>query len=238
MRHRQVDPQNPRPNLVQQLADSLRAEIAAGAIPVGGRLPSESRLSAAHGVSRTVVREAVAALRADGLVAARQGAGVFVQQLHPHGGSPFQDIDPERISSILDVLELRAAVEIEAAGLAAQRRAAAQEEALFAALAALEAAHAAEGSATAEDFAFHRAVAEATQNPRFAQFLDMLGPEAIPRARLSDQRPAQAEYLAQIQREHRAVAHAISARDAAAARAAMRDHLEQGQARYRRMLRR
>ena len=75
----------------------------------------------AMGVSRTVVREAVAALRAEGLVTTRQGSGAFVAT--DASRVPFR-IDPEGLSSIgdvLEVMELRLAIEIEAAALAAER---------------------------------------------------------------------------------------------------------------------
>ena len=76
-------------------------------------------------MSRTVVREAIASLRADRLVEAKQGAGVFVLEPQAVVQSPLlslQNIDPERVSSMIEVLELRTAVEVEAAGLAALRR--------------------------------------------------------------------------------------------------------------------
>ena len=103
--------------LVQRLGDTLRKAIAAGQFPPGSKLPSEAQLSEAHGVSRTVVREAIASLRADRLVEARQGAGVFV--LTPQDPPPapllIGNIDLARVSSMIELLELRTAVEVEAA---------------------------------------------------------------------------------------------------------------------------
>ena len=95
-----------------------------GQFPPGSRLPSEAQLTEAHGVSRTVVREAIAALRADRLVEARQGAGVFVLEAEVPAPTPLflRNIDHERVSSMIELLELRTAVEVEAAGLAALRR--------------------------------------------------------------------------------------------------------------------
>lgn len=228
-----------RGNLVLALAGTLRNAILQGEFAIGEKIPSEAELTARHGVSRTVVREAIAALRLEGLVAARQGAGVFVTANGTVASAPFRDVDPDRLSSILEILELRAAVEIEAAGLAATRRSPAQEEALFQRLAEIDACIAAGEPATDADFAFHLAVADATNNPRFRQFLEMLGGEAIPRRRLEPGRrdPAGAGYLALLQAEHRQVADAIAASDAEAARHAMRTHLQGSQARYRRMLR-
>lgn len=124
---------NGRPSgtLVVQVAEALRRAIQGGEYKPGDKLPSEARLTETHGVSRTVVREAIAALRSDGLVEPKRGAGVFVLEPAATPGLPFQNIDHARISSIIELLELRAAVEVEAAGLAATRRSPAQEEAIM-----------------------------------------------------------------------------------------------------------
>src|SRR5262249_56713966 len=102
--------------VVQRTADA----IGGGWLEPGARLPTEQELMAALGVSRTVVREAVAALRADGLVTTRQGSGAFVAA--DASRVPFR-IDPDGLSSIgdvLEVMELRLATEVEAAPPAAQ----------------------------------------------------------------------------------------------------------------------
>jgi GntR family transcriptional regulator, transcriptional repressor for pyruvate dehydrogenase complex len=224
--------------LVERVSDALRQAILSGQFPSGSKLPSESRLTAAHGVSRTVVREAIAALRADRLVEARQGAGVFVLEVPPRPPIPLQGIDPERVSSTIELLELRTGVEVEAAGLAALRRSPAQEEAIldrhFAVHEALEA-----GRPTSEaDFALHLAIAGATNNPHFSEFLTLLGENAIPRAALHGDRPEKdSAYLKLIDEEHSRIVAAISNGDETAAREAMRVHLRGSQARYRALLR-
>ena len=63
--------------LVAQVSAALREKILAEGLKPGDKLPSEARIAEDFGVSRTVVREAVAALRADGLVEPRRGAGVL-----------------------------------------------------------------------------------------------------------------------------------------------------------------
>jgi DNA-binding FadR family transcriptional regulator len=228
--------------LVSQLSETLRQAIAKGDHPPGSRLPSEAQLTATHGVSRTVVREAIAALRADRLVEARQGAGVFV--LDNAGGSKpvmlsMNNIDLARVSSMIELLELRAAVEVEAAGLAALRRSPAQEEAIFdrhyAVRAGLEAAE----PTSEADFALHLSIAEATNNPRFREFLTMIGKSLIPRAALrpDDSEADQAAYIKLLDEEHNAIVVAISEGDEDGARQAMRRHLRGAQLRYRSLLR-
>ena len=68
----------PPRNLTREIAERIADHIASAKLMPGAKLPTEQEMVAAMGVSRTVVREAVAALRADGLVVTRQGAGAFV----------------------------------------------------------------------------------------------------------------------------------------------------------------
>src|SRR5260370_25062028 len=103
--------------LSRQLFEQLAGEVRRGRLAPGARLPTEHALTRAARVSRTVVREAVAALRAEGLVITRQGVGAFVSAEPTR--APFR-IEPERLQSldeILNVMELRLGVEIESAGL-------------------------------------------------------------------------------------------------------------------------
>lgn len=73
----------PRGTLVQSTKETLTSRITGGNYPLGGRMLSEAALCSEFGVSRTVVREAIASLRADRLVEPRQGAGVFVVNDNP-----------------------------------------------------------------------------------------------------------------------------------------------------------
>ena len=225
--------------LVVQVSNALRTAILGGKFQPGEKLPSEAKLTEAHGVSRTVVREAIAALRADGLVEPRRGAGVFVLEPGAAHAQPFQNIDHARISSIIELLELRGAVEMEAAALAALRRSPAQEEEIHEKHAAVQACIAAGKPTITADFELHKAIAKATSNPRFVEFIDLMGQNAIPRAALqaSGEDRTSTAYLAHIHDEHGRIVSAISNGDAEAAREAMRDHLQGSQRRYRAMLR-
>jgi len=226
--------------LVAQVTDALRSQIAKGRYHPGDRLPSEARLTQEFGVSRTVVREAIAALRSDGLVEPRQGAGVFLLEQAASARRPFQQVDLTRVSSLIEMLELRTAVEGDASALAALRRSPGQEGKLIEAFDAFRACAAA-GKPTAEaDFAFHVAIAEATNNPRFSEFLKALGPALIPRRAIVDsgeEAVLPADELSRLVDEHEAILLAIQNGDEDAARAAMRNHLKNSQIRYRSMLR-
>ncbi|MHA1564833.1 MAG: FadR/GntR family transcriptional regulator [Alphaproteobacteria bacterium] len=222
-------------NLTSTLVARLREEITSGRLAPGVRLPTEQEMMTSFGVSRTVIREAVAALKADGLVMTRQGSGAFVAT--DLGRRPFR-IDPDQLDSIHDVMhlmELRASVELEAAGLAAERR---QEENLSeidSALQEIDRAIAAGDAAIAEDFAFHSAIARATHNPYHLKFLEFLGNFTIPRQRIRievQSAEEQVEYLNKVQAEHREVFAAIEAQDAGAAREAARRHCMNSRSRY------
>ena len=229
-------PLAPPRNLTREVMERLSAEIMGGHLKPGARLPTEQAMMVAMGVSRTVVREAVAALRAEGLVTTRQGVGAFVAS--DAGRRPFR-IDPEGLKSIgevLNVVELRMGVEIESAGLAAERGSAGDMRAIRGALAAMDTAFARGESGVDEDVAFHRAIASATANPQFVRFLEFLGRFVIPRrtVRPTAERGAEQQaYLARIQDEHRAICAAIQQRDPTAARGAMRRHLTNSRERYR-----
>lgn len=228
----------PTGNLVIKVSGELRESIRSGTFKPGMKLPSEAKLTESLGVSRTVIREAIAALRADGLVEARQGAGVFVLEAQPQEILPFQNLDYDRISSVIELLELRTGVEVEAAGLAAVRRSPQQEENIILChrqvLACLEA-----GQPTAEaDFALHTAIADASNNPRFREFLTMIGSGVIPRAALQPGADASSgDYIAHIHKEHTQIIESIATGDEEGAREAMRRHLKGSQMRYRTILR-
>ncbi|MDL2407049.1 FadR/GntR family transcriptional regulator [Rhizobium calliandrae] len=225
--------------LVARLSDTLRRAIETGQFPPGSKLPSESQLTEAHGVSRTVVREAIAALRSDRLVEAQQGAGVFVLDQPTSSVLSFGNLDQARVSSVIELLELRTAVEVEAAGLAALRRSPAQEETIFERHHALRDRLNAGVPTSEADFALHVAIAEATNNPRFREFLAMIGPRIIPRAamREGELEADQDAYILLIDEEHRQIVVAISNGDEEGAREAMRRHLRGSQERYRALLR-
>src|SRR5258707_11235383 len=141
-------------SLTGELVARLSEDIPSGKIAAGSQLPTEQALIAATGVSRTVVREAVAALRAEGLVVTRQGIGAFVPE---HARRPLR-IDFDQLSplrAVLDVMELRTGIEIEAAGLAAERASPAQIRRIVDSLDAISGAIKRGEDAIVQDFALH-----------------------------------------------------------------------------------
>jgi DNA-binding FadR family transcriptional regulator len=222
---------SPPRSLTHEVVERVRADITSGKLGPGARLPTEQDMISAFGVSRTVVREAVAALRAEGLVATRQGVGAFVAE--DIRLRPFR-IEPGGLGSIgevLHLLELRTGVEVEAAGLAAERATRSDIRALAAALKAIDRAIAAGELAIAEDFAFHHRIAAATGNAHFVRFLEFLGRSIIPRQSVRVE-TAPRDYLQTFQAEHRQILAAIRSHSAVDAQRAMRRHLANSRLRY------
>ena len=183
-----------------------------------------------------MVREAIAALAADGLVETRQGAGVFAIDTPAASLGALAADMGARVSTALNVLEVRLPIEVEAAGLAALRRSPSHEAAMQEAFFEFERLLAERRPTGTADFDFHRAIAAATGNPFYVELLNGLGQYAIPcntESPFSTELTADAEYQAMLQREHLAILEAISAGNAEAARAGMRAHLGNSQARYR-----
>ncbi|MEO7393270.1 MAG: FadR/GntR family transcriptional regulator [Ramlibacter sp.] len=224
-------------SLAHGLVEGIGARIQGRILSPGDKLPTESEIMQAYGVSRTVVREALSRMQAAGLVETRHGIGTFV--LEPRPGQGF-GIDPSDIATAVDVmavLELRISLETESAGLAAQRRSDAQLAEMRSALDAFEANADGAGDAVSPDFRFHLAIAHATGNRYFADIMSHLGATLIPRTRVNSPRLAREDlpqYLRRVNREHEEIYQAIARQDPDSARAAMRIHLTNSRERLRR----
>jgi DNA-binding FadR family transcriptional regulator len=153
-----------RSPLVEQAIDRLREQVTSGAWPVGTRLPSEATLAAELGVGRSTIREAIRALASTGMVESRQGAGTFVR------AAAAAEVGLEtrlRRAALLDVYEVRHALELQAARLAATRRDADDLASLQRTLDRRQAALAVAKDATfvEADLGFHQCVVDAAHNP-------------------------------------------------------------------------
>jgi DNA-binding FadR family transcriptional regulator len=228
-----------RPKLAERVVASIREQIMSGRYAPGAKLPTESQLTELFGVSRTVVREAIALLAADGLVEPRQGAGVFVRETPTTAfGTISLDVG-NKISHALNVLEVRMGIEIESAAFAAMRRNNAQEAAIQEAFFEFDRLLAIGEATGRTDFEFHRTIAVATNNPFYVEVLDALGMRAIPcdiTSPWGTDSVLTREYQQGLQEEHLEILRAISAGDPDRARDAMRAHLTASQQRYRKRL--
>jgi DNA-binding FadR family transcriptional regulator len=225
-------------SLTQVVVEGLATRIAGRRLAPGDKLPTESEMMDEYGVSRTVVREAISRLQASGMVETRQGVGTFVRAGTAQR-SPFA-VDAAELATVgelIPVLELRIALEAEAAALAALRRDEDDLAVMRGALDAFERGVASAQDAVDPDFEFHLAVANAARNRYFADLMRQLGKVVIPRTRVNSARLAaeeQVEFLRRVGREHEDIHAAIARRDPDAARAAMRTHLSNSRERLKR----
>jgi GntR family transcriptional repressor for pyruvate dehydrogenase complex len=218
--------------LSDRLAALIAAQIEGGTLATGDRLPTEQQLATAHGVSRTVVREAVHQLKSQGLVRSRQGSGVFVTEPPAHRALAFDPKLLESMDAVVQMVELRRVIEGEIAALAAARATRAQMTLCRRALAAIDAATERGELGVEEDLGFHSAIGEATGNPQFVRLLGVL--EAYVRDAMTvikGHESKRADFMAQVGREHRAILAAIVARNPKAARAAAIEHHLNGERR-------
>lgn len=215
----------PGARLSDQVADALAAEIRAGRLAAGAKLPTEAVLVEQFSVSRTVVREAVSRLKSLGLVDSRQGSGMYVR---PAGFAPL-NFDVRHAASkgaVIQIVEVRRALEAEVAGLAAERRSPAELRRIRQAIAALDKAVQAGGDGVEEDVQFHRAIADAAHNPFLLSTLEYLGQFLRGSTRVTRANEARrVDFARQVGEEHARIVAAIEQGDAPAARAAAAGHM-------------
>lgn len=164
------------PRLSDAVASAILETITAEGLKPGDALPPERELGEHFGVSRTVVREAVRALVAKGIVEARTGSGLRVAAVE--GSAVTESLSLFLRSGDVDfehVHEVRRTIEIAMAGIAARRATHADIDALRAIHARFTSAHADIGEAARVDLEFHGAIAQATHNELFPILLDSLG---------------------------------------------------------------
>ncbi|ORA31603.1 FadR/GntR family transcriptional regulator [Mycobacterium aquaticum] len=210
-------------SLVEQAADQIAARITAGEWEIGAKLPAESALAAELGVGRSTVREAVKQLRGLGLVEARQGSGVFVIALER--SEEWEAV--LRRADIDDVLEVREAIEVKAAELAAGRRDSRDLTRLRTTLKSR--ADAETGRSDDElvdaDIEFHRAIVRAAHNPVLSELFESFAPR-IRSAMLDMLRMSPDDRHRHDQDAHSGIMEAIRQRDPAGAAAVMLGQLE------------
>lgn len=221
----------PAPLLTDTVYEQVLALIGHDRLVAGDRLPGEHALAGRFGVSRPVVRQALARLRAEGRVTAAHGAGHFVGQ----ESAPTR-IDYGPIQGIPDVrsfLEFRCILEGESAALAAQSRETRLRAAVTTRRRAMEAAAQRGEPGIEEDIAFHAAIARASENRYLVMTIAALMEHtrvAIRLVRELSPQPLMHRWH-DVRAEHLRIDEAIAARDPAAAREAMTQHLRSGIAR-------
>lgn len=212
-------------HLPGKIAAEIAREINDSKLGPGDRLPTEHILAKTFGVSRSVIREAIAQLRNEGFVETRQGVGAFVTDPRQRLSIRIERSKLNDPENFRDLFQLRIPLEIEAAGLAALHRTPAQLEKLGAALKGMREAPDWKKEGIAADLDFHRTLAEATQNEYFLMFLGFIAERISFAINIAFSRAVFGEILEITISEHVPIYEAVAAKDASAAKEAMRRHL-------------
>jgi len=222
----------PDRRLGDKVYEQLLSLLGSEGFETHARLPGEIELARRFAVSRPVLRQALARLRAEGRISARKGSGNYVEALQPQ--ADIVEFGP--LTSIPDIktfLDFRCALEGEIVARSAQDATPAAVQEIARRQEAFEQALQAGASGIDEDIAFHAAIAAACGN----RFFEMTMTALIAQTRFSIDLvrklagPMQAQRRQQVIAEHRAIVAAIAAGDPVAARTAMSAHLQGGIAR-------
>jgi DNA-binding FadR family transcriptional regulator len=215
--------------LYRQIADQIAALIEKGEYASGARLPPERDLARQLGVSRPSVREALIALEVEGYVEVRVGSGVYV--LGVRSGAAATPLPAD--SGPFELIKARWLIEAECAALAAKSATRQQVRAIEEALETMDAQARRGEVPLAADRHFHLRIAEACGNSALALVVKTLwdqrtGPLFL---RLEHHFDTPSLWTVAL-REHREIVAAIARHDPAAARAAMRRHMNQAARRF------
>lgn len=220
-----------RPSVADELYLDLLNSIAGGEFPPNSRLPTELVLSQRYGVSRTTVRTALAMLKDEGYIVSRQGSGSTVVDQPMGAIKPFAPV--ESLADLEKCFECRIALEGEIAYFVARRRSDEDLKKFDAHIAEMERIVTEGEFHTAEDTDFHLLLAATSRNYFFESIMLSIRPHILFGMNIS-KTLGEASYRRHAVKsfeEHKALVNAIRARDAEAARNAMRDHLERSRLR-------
>lgn len=206
--------------LAEQAADLLLDRIRSGEWPLGSKLPGENALGPQLGVGRSTVREAIRHLAAQGVLATRQGAGVFVTAL-----DVAEDWNTTLQKADIDtVIEARIAIEVEASALAAERHTPAELRAIRNAAANREANRSSIEKLVDADIVFHRSIVVAAHNQILTDLFDSFTPRS--RQAMIDLLRIRGDFGSDVDHEaHTHVLAAITSRDPSRAAELAREHL-------------
>jgi len=212
--------------LGSRIANTLLTQFHANNLSPRTRLPSESTIAKHFKVSRTVVREAIATLKNDGVLESRKGSGTFIGEKFKPNPEMVNEVTEQSVHALQNIIEVRRGIESEIAALAAVRRTPGQLSDIEDALKKIEKATNAGECGVEEDVRFHMLIAQATGNLYWLKFVDtfsysLRAATSVTRAN-EDRR---VDFALQVQEEHEAIVAAISSGNADLARQAASRHM-------------
>lgn len=217
-----------RKRLYEHIVDQIMKAVASQELKPGDRLPPERELAESLGVSRSALREAITTLVAAGVLEARHGSGVYVaQSCDAAWVRPMALLLLQQHSSLLDLLEVRKALEGEAAYLAALRATPEDIACLEKSFEVLKGVVERSQLGAEEDLQFHLCVAQTTHNGFFLRVIGSLADAFLEGLRTSRSMSLRIPgFPLVVLEEHRLIVEAVKAHDPEAARKAMHAHLD------------
>lgn len=214
--------------LSSQISKLILSEIQSGLLLPGDRLPAETVLAQKYGVSRTILREAIASLKNDDILESKQGRGIIVKNPSQRQAFRFSDVfETISVDEINYFYEMRALLESEAAGLAAVRHTKEDMLSIKEALREMEEAVRSSSPGDEAHFKYNAAIAKASHNPVLIEFLAFLQNKLHSLAtELRIKTMMSPERAETVLSEHRHVVESIFTSDPQKAKQAVMTHLK------------
>ncbi len=211
--------------LPEVISGEILAQIENGHWVAGDRLPTETALATQFNVSRNVIREAIARLRGDGVVDTQQGRGATVRAASKRESFRIDLAALDQAQNVDQLFELRAILEIDAAGLAARNRSPRDLGDITEAVEIMREKTNFDEECLEAGAQFHRAIGAATQNQFLRMLIDYISDRLTETTRATDARYPKDDLLKLTFEEHNDILDAIRLRDIKSARDHMRRHL-------------
>lgn len=219
-------------NLYEEIVDQIIIYINNEKLEPGDKLPSEDKLAAKFKVSKTAVREALSILASKGIIKKRPGVGSIIQVVN---GSTFvEGVTTQLIfnqQSLREILEFRRVIEVEAAGLTAERATKEQAAKIQAAHLELINKNKSGEIGIQEDFDFHYQIIVSSNNSIFLTVFDAISPKILEAIKISKNQSVMLsqQYITDTHEEHERILNAILSGDANKARMEMSAHLQKNE---------
>ncbi|WP_414044226.1 FadR/GntR family transcriptional regulator [Macrococcus animalis] len=216
-----------RKKLYEEIADRISNQIKAGEFTVNEKLPSIQKLSQDYGVGQASIREALNALRVMGLVEIRHGEGTFVKSIKPKFFS--KEMADYTRKDVIDLLEVRKIIEIGTVGRAAVNHTQNDLIRMKDALDQMKLAITNKVTGEESDFAFHLAIAHATENELLTQLLEEVSVKI--KATMKETRKiwiyTETKSIEKLYKEHLEIYEAIKSKNVRLSEEKMLNHLEE-----------
>ncbi len=227
------------PTLVSELIESIRTQIVDGNLKPGTRLPSANEIEKQAGVSRSVVREAIAALKSEGIMVSRQGVGNFVGKRISQNSFTIKKDEFNSLNKAIQILELSKAVQNEVAVAAAVKRSKEQMTNIWNCLPSFQIPNETGACEAKEEYLFYTAIAQASGNKYSVSFIEYIEGGLISLNRKITKNIVSfysSNDLEKLNQEYVDIAQAIDVQNPEHTELALRKHLKNKCERYYQML--